>query len=231
MTLHDPACQYPFQWSAPIKRLGARVQLSGRYILSHMCTRTFQGHGANFRQRTVLPGPTSHVVIYDVFGAVTGRNGSADVRVGVGGGGGAGRGEPMTRTELGTGISGGPSPSELTHPAAAWPRPHPCPTLFQPHPSPTTGRQSFPMTRQPPRPALWDTDACARPAPRGTKQKCKAKVKEESSSVTSAPFAKTKTLRKWNPPAPAPAPAVGYKRVLHLPPSPKRLGANNNGES
>ena len=33
-------------------------------------------------------------------------------------------------------------------------------------------------------PPLWDTDACARPVPSGTKQKCKAKVKEESSSVT-----------------------------------------------
>ena len=31
---------------------------------------------------------------------------------------------------------------------------------------------------------LWDTDACARPIPSGTKQKCKAKVKEKSSSVT-----------------------------------------------
>ena len=36
----------------------------------------------------------------------------------------------------------------------------------------------------PPKPPLWDTDTCARPAPSGTKQKCKAKVKEESSSVT-----------------------------------------------
>ena len=36
----------------------------------------------------------------------------------------------------------------------------------------------------PPPPALWDTDACARPVPSGTKQKCKAKVKEKSSSVT-----------------------------------------------
>ena len=33
-------------------------------------------------------------------------------------------------------------------------------------------------------PPLWDTDACARPVPSGTKQKCKAKVKEKSSSVT-----------------------------------------------
>jgi hypothetical protein len=33
-------------------------------------------------------------------------------------------------------------------------------------------------------PPLWDTDACARPALFSTKQKCKAKVKEESSSVT-----------------------------------------------
>ena len=31
---------------------------------------------------------------------------------------------------------------------------------------------------------LWDTDACARPVPSGTKQKCKAKVEEKSSSVT-----------------------------------------------
>ena len=31
---------------------------------------------------------------------------------------------------------------------------------------------------------LWDTDACARPALFRTKQKCKAKVEERSSSVT-----------------------------------------------
>ena len=31
---------------------------------------------------------------------------------------------------------------------------------------------------------LWDTDACPRPVPSGRKQKCKAKVKEKSSSVT-----------------------------------------------
>ena len=33
-------------------------------------------------------------------------------------------------------------------------------------------------------PLLWVTDACARAVPSGTKQKCKAKVKEKSSSVT-----------------------------------------------
>ena len=35
----------------------------------------------------------------------------------------------------------------------------------------------------PPPRALWDTHACARPVPSGTEQKCKAKVKETSSSV------------------------------------------------
>ena len=38
------------------------------------------------------------------------------------------------------------------------------------------GRGGVPCTTP-----LWDTDACARPVPSGTKQKCKAKVKEESS--------------------------------------------------
>ena len=33
-------------------------------------------------------------------------------------------------------------------------------------------------------PPLWDADACARPVPSGTKQKCRAKAKEKSSPVT-----------------------------------------------
>ena len=37
---------------------------------------------------------------------------------------------------------------------------------------------------QPPPPPLWDTDACARPVPSGTKQKCRAKVKSQAPCVT-----------------------------------------------
>ena len=41
-----------------------------------------------------------------------------------------------------------------------------------------------PPPLRPPPPGLWDTDACARPALFRTKQECKAKVEERSSSVT-----------------------------------------------
>ena len=47
----------------------------------------------------------------------------------------------------------------------------------------TQGRGTPPLAHGKP-PPLWDTDACARPVPFSTKQKCKAKVKEKSSSVT-----------------------------------------------
>ena len=40
------------------------------------------------------------------------------------------------------------------------------------------------ISPSPPPPALWDTDACARPVLFSTKQECKAKVEERGSSVT-----------------------------------------------
>ena len=49
---------------------------------------------------------------------------------------------------------------------------------------------------------LWDTDACARPVPSGTKQKCKAKVKEKSSSVTCHRHLSRKKNRHSTPPPP-----------------------------
>ena len=54
--------------------------------------------------------------------------------------------------------------------------------LYQ-KPFPHPNSAETPLSSPPPLP-LWDTDACARPALFSTKQKCKAKVKEESSSVT-----------------------------------------------
>ena len=50
--------------------------------------------------------------------------------------------------------------------------------------SPTEPPTNPPGRPPTPPPPPWDTGACARPVPSGTKQKCKAKVKEESSSVT-----------------------------------------------
>ena len=61
---------------------------------------------------------------------------------------------------------------------SSWRPPHCTCTFPKPH-----GRSDKDRTTHPQTP-LWDTDACARPVPSGTKQKCKAKVKEKSSSVT-----------------------------------------------
>ena len=46
------------------------------------------------------------------------------------------------------------------------------------------GDPAGPRTPTPPPLPLWDTDVCARPALFRTKQECKAKVEERSSSVT-----------------------------------------------
>ena len=60
---------------------------------------------------------------------------------------------------------------------------------------------------RPPSLPLWDTDACARSVPFSTKQKCKAKVKETSSSVISR-----KKNRHSDPPPP-----FGGAEVLEAP--------------
>ena len=64
------------------------------------------------------------------------------------------------------------------------PWPIPLPARSDPFVEPQ--QQHLPTYRAPPPPppGLWDTDACARPVPSGTEQKCKAKVKEKGSSVT-----------------------------------------------
>ena len=67
----------------------------------------------------------------------------------------------------------------------------------------------------PPPPSLWDTDACTRPALFRTKQRCKAKVEEKSSSVTCHRRLSQKQIDTQNPPPP-PRPAAVLNRSSQI---------------